>query len=86
MATYHNINPYGHPLGGGELTSTNVVCTNESEYCHNIGSLMTMARACQKIAVLWLRPYVLILVLTYSPEYSLPQARKLPIFGTTPAS
>jgi hypothetical protein len=87
MATYHNLNPYGLPLGvGGKLTNPNVVCTNESEYGHSTASLMTLARACQKTAVLWLRTYVLVLVLTYSPEYSLPQTRKLPVFGTAPAS
>jgi hypothetical protein len=40
---------------------------------------MTLTRACQKTAVLWLRTYVLVLVLTCSPEYSLPQTRKLQV-------
>ncbi len=65
-------------LKNGKLTNT-VVCTNESEYCHITTSLMTLARARQKTAVLWLRTYVLVLVLTYSPEYSLPQPKKLPV-------
>jgi len=36
----------------------------------------------QKTAALWLRTSVLVLVLTYSPEYYLPQTRKLLVFGT----
>ena len=76
--------PIWAPIGGGELTNTNVVCTNESEYNHSTTFLMTLARACQKTAVLWLRTYVLVLVLTYSPEYSLPQSRKLLVFGNAP--
>ena len=39
----------------------------------------------QKTTVLWLRTYVLVLVLTYSPEYFLPQPRKLPVFGSAPS-
>ena len=35
----------------------------------------------RKLPVLWLRTYVLVLVLTYSPEYSLPQPGKLHVFG-----
>ena len=68
-----------------KLTNT-VVYANESEHNPQQASLKTLAGSCQKTAVLWLRTYVLVLVLTYSPEYSLPQPRKLPVFGTAPAS
>ncbi len=47
-----------------KLTSI-VVCTNESEYCHNTTSLM--ARTCPKTAILWLRLYVLVIVLRTPP-------------------
>ncbi len=66
-------------LKNGKLTNT-VVYANESEHNPQQASLKTLAGSCQKTAFLWLRTYVLVLVLTYSPEYSLPQPRKLPVF------
>ena len=51
---------------------------------HSKRPLRRKLDTCQKTAVLWLRTYVLVLVLTYSPEYSLPQPRKLIVFGTAP--
>jgi hypothetical protein len=49
-------------------------------------SLWRELGACPKTAVLWLRTYVLVLVLTYSPEYSLPQHNKLAVFWTAVGS
>jgi hypothetical protein len=73
-------------VGGGKAKDTIVVCANESEHNPQHCVPKTLTEACQKTADFCLRTYVLVLVLTYSPEYSLPQPRKLPVFGTAPAS
>ena len=52
---------------------------------HNKRPLRRDLGTCQKTAVLWLRTSLLVLVLTYSLEYYLPQPRKLLVFGTVPS-